>query len=116
MFVGKSLPRREDARLLRGEGQYLADLQLPAMVHVAFVRSPVAHARIRSVDTASAKQLPGVLLVLGGAELEQGRPPVRDTQLPLPAKWRAAISHRILNPRQPLLAVDKADNLVGRIV
>ena len=108
MFVGKSLPRREDARLLRGEGQYLADLQLPAMVHVAFVRSPVAHARIRSVDTASAKQSPGVLLALGGAELEKALPPVRDNQLPLPAKWRAAIAHRILNPRQPLLAVDKA--------
>src|SRR4051812_1599255 len=115
MFVGKSLPRREDARLLRGEGQYLADLLLPAMVHVAFVRSPVAHARIRSVDTASAKQLPGVLLVLGGAELEQALPPVRDNQLPLPAKWRAAISHRILNPRQPLLAVDKARH-VGEAV
>ncbi len=115
MFVGKSLPRREDARLLRGEGQYLADLQLPAMVHVAFVRSPVAHARIRSVDTASAKRSPGVLLALGGAELEQALPPVRDNQLPLPAKWRAAIAHRILNPRQPLLAVDKARH-VGEAV
>jgi carbon-monoxide dehydrogenase large subunit len=115
MFVGKSLPRREDARLLRGEGQYLADLQLPAMAHVAFVRSPVAHARIRTVDTASAKQSPGVLLALGGAELEKVLPPVRDNQLPLPAKWRAAIAHRILNPRQPLLAVDKARH-VGEAV
>jgi carbon-monoxide dehydrogenase large subunit len=115
MFVGKSLPRREDDRLLRGQGQYLADLELPAMVHVAFVRSPVAHARIRSVDTSSAKQSPGVLLVLGGAELEQALPPVRDNQLPLPAKWKAAIEHRILNPRQPLLAVDKARH-VGEAV
>src|SRR5207247_7064364 len=107
MFVGKSVPRREDARLLRGQGQFLADLELPAMAHVAFVRSPVAHARIRSVDTSLAKQSP-VLLALGGAELQQALPPVRDNQLPLPGKWKAAIPHRILNPRQPLLAVDHA--------
>ena len=85
MFVGKSVPRREDARLLRGQGQFLADFELPGMLHVAFVRSPVAHARIRSVDTSLAKQSPGVLLALGGAELEQALPPVRDNQLPLPA-------------------------------
>jgi aerobic carbon-monoxide dehydrogenase large subunit len=115
MFVGKSVPRREDARLLRGQGQYLADLELPGMVHVTFVRSPIAHARIRSVDTTLAKRSPGVLLALGGAELAQALPPVRDNQLPLPAKWKAAIAHRILNPRQPLLAVDKARH-VGEAV
>ena len=115
MFVGKSVPRREDARLLRGQGQFLADFELPGMAHVAFVRSPVAHARIRSVDTSLAKQSPGVLLALGGAELEQALPPVRDNQLPLPAKWKAAIPHRILSPRQPLLAVDKARH-VGEAV
>ena len=91
MFVGKSVPRREDARLLRGQGQFLADFQLPAMAHVAFVRSPVAHARIRSVDTSLAKRSPGVLLALGGAQLQQALPPVRDNQLPLPGKWKAAI-------------------------
>jgi aerobic carbon-monoxide dehydrogenase large subunit len=115
MFVGKSVQRREDARLLRGQGQFLADFELPGMVHAAFVRSPVAHARIRSVDTSLAKQSPGVLLALGGAELEQALPPVRDNQLPLPGKWKAAIAHRILNPRQPLLAVDKVRH-VGEAV
>src|SRR3989442_15565028 len=115
MFAGKSVPRREDPRLLRGQGRFLADLELPAMVHVAFVRSPVAHARIRSVDTSSAKRSPGVLLALGGAELQQALPPVRDNQLPLPGKWKAAIAHRILSPRQPLLAVDKARH-VGEAV
>ena len=67
MFVGKSVLRREDARLLAGRGQYIADLELPGMLHAAFVRSPVAHARIRSVDTSRAKQAPGVVLVLGGS-------------------------------------------------
>ena len=108
MFVGKSVLRREDARLLAGKGQYVADLELPGMLHAVFVRSPVAHARIRSVDLSRAKEAAGVVLVLGGAELQQALPPVRDNQLPLPGKWKAAIPHRILNPRQPLLALDKA--------
>ena len=115
MFVGKSLARREDARLLSGKGQYLADLALSGMLHVAFVRAPVAHARIRAVDVSRAAQAPGVVLALGGAELERALPPVRDNQLPLPGKWKASIPHRILNPRQPLLAVDKARH-VGEAV
>lgn len=106
-FVGQSVLRREDDRLLCGGGQYIADLQLPRMLHAVFVRSPVAHARIRSVDKSRAQQAPGVVLVLDGGELQAALPPVRDNQLPLPGKWKAAIEHRILNPRQPLLAVDK---------
>ena len=115
MFVGKSVPRREDARLLAGKGQYVADLELPGMLHAAFVRSPVAHARIRSVDASRAAAAPGVVRVVGGAELQQALPPVRDNQLPLPGKWKAAVAHRILNPRQPLLAIDKARH-VGEAV
>jgi carbon-monoxide dehydrogenase large subunit len=115
MFVGQPLLRREDARLLAGAGQYVGDLELPGMLHVAFVRSPVAHARIVSLDFSRAQKVPGVVMVLGGAELQSALPPVRDNQLPLPAKWKAAIPHRILNPRQPLLAVDKARH-VGEAV
>ena len=87
---GKPIRRTEDARLLEGRGRFLDDVDLPGAAHVAFVRSPVAHARIRSVDTSLAKQSPGVLLALGGAELEQALPPVRDNQLPLPANERGA--------------------------
>ena len=47
-FVGRSMPRREDRRLLTGRGQFIADLDLPHMLHAVFVRSPVAHARIRA--------------------------------------------------------------------
>jgi carbon-monoxide dehydrogenase large subunit len=114
-FVGQSVPRREDDRLLRGGGQYIADLQLPRMLHAVFVRSPVAHAHIRSVDKARAQRSPGVALVLDGRELQAALPPVRDNQLPLPGKWKAAIEHRILHPRQPLLAVDKVRH-VGEAV
>ena len=47
--IGASVPRKEDERFLRGRGQYVGDFQMPAMRDVAFVRSPVAHARLRSV-------------------------------------------------------------------
>ncbi|VWX57786.1 conserved hypothetical protein [Burkholderiales bacterium 8X] len=106
-FVGMPMQRREDARLLTGGGQYVADMSLPGMLHVAFVRSSVAHGRIVKVDLSRASAVPGVHFVLAGAELAQALPPVSDQQLPLPAKWRTAVAHRIFDPRQPLLAVDK---------
>src|SRR5689334_21850168 len=69
--IGQAITRREDQRLLVGKGQYLDDLTLPNEAHVAFVRSPHAHARITSVDTSSARSAPGVLAVLIGADLQQ---------------------------------------------
>lgn len=114
-YVGTSMPRREDERLLRGQGQYLADMVLPGMLHVAFVRSPMAHAHIRGVDLSAAAALPGVVLAIAGAELAAWLPPVKDQQLPLPAKWRTRVPHRIVDPRQPLLAIDKVRH-VGEAV
>src|SRR6185437_10925835 len=58
--------RREDARLLRGGGQYVGDLQAPGLLTAAILRSPHAHARIRSVDLDAARALPGVALALAG--------------------------------------------------
>ena len=113
--VGQPLPRREDRRLLTGNGQYIADFELPHMLHVAFVRSPVAHARIRAVDLDQAKAAPGVVLVLAGAELQRELPPVSDTQLSLPRKWTTAVQHKFNNPQQPLLATDKVRH-VGEAV
>ena len=60
-YIGRSLRRREDRRLLTGQGQFVADLVLPRMLHAVFVRSPVAHARIRSVDLSRAAAAPGVV-------------------------------------------------------
>src|SRR5262245_54061807 len=114
-FVGRSIPRREDRRLLTGRGQFIADLALPQMLHAAFVRSPVAHARIRSVDLSRAAAAPGVAYVLGGAELAPLLPPVSDTQLSLPRKWTAQVQHKFINPQQPLLAHDKVRH-VGEAV
>lgn len=67
-WIGKNMRRVEDPRLLTGKGIYLDDVQLPNMAHAAVLRSPYAHARIVSVDTSKAKSLPGVILVMTGAE------------------------------------------------
>jgi carbon-monoxide dehydrogenase large subunit len=114
-FVGQSLPRREDARLLTGRGQFVADLKLADMLHAVFIRSPVAHARIRSVDLSHAAAAPGVVLVMNGADLLQLLPPVPDTQLSLPRKWTTQVQHKFINPQQPLLAHDKVRH-VGEAV
>src|SRR5258708_31919296 len=66
--LGQPVPRFEDPRLIRGGGHYVDDLALPHMAYGCVLRSPHAHARIRSIDTAAAKAAPGVLLVLTGAD------------------------------------------------
>jgi aerobic carbon-monoxide dehydrogenase large subunit len=106
-YVGRSLLRREDQRLLTGQGQFVADLALPRMLHAVFVRSQVAHGRIRSVDLARAAAMPGVVLALAGAELVKLAPPVPGAQLTLPAKWRTQVQHKFHLPQQPQLALDK---------
>src|ERR1700753_2787973 len=63
------LKRKEDARFIRGQGNYVDDLALPGMLHGAILRSPFAHARIVSIDTASALQHPKVHSVITGADL-----------------------------------------------
>ncbi len=115
LYVGRSLLRREDRRLLRGQGQFIADLVLPRMLHAVLVRSPVAHARIRSVDLSRALAAPGVALALSGADLLQLLPPVPEGQISLPSKWTSVIQHKFLNPQQPLLAHDKVRH-VGEAV
>src|SRR5215204_4360288 len=66
--VGQGVPRFEDPRLLRGGGRYVDDVVLPGMAFGYVLRSPHAHARIRSIDTAAANSTPGVLTVLTGAD------------------------------------------------
>src|SRR6202035_1784156 len=115
LYVGRSLLRREDRRLLRGQGQFIADLVLPRMLHAVLVRSPVAHARIRLIELSRALAAPGVMLALNGADLLQLLPPVPEGQISLPSKWTSVIQHKFLNPQQPLLAHDKVRH-VGEAV
>ncbi len=68
-LVGRSLKRKEDARLLRGGARYLDDLVVPGMLHLGLVRSAHAHARVLRVDAAVARRRPGVLAVLTLADL-----------------------------------------------
>jgi carbon-monoxide dehydrogenase large subunit len=63
-WVGQSLQRREDERLLRGEGRFVADIDMPGIAHIVFVRSPYAHAIVRTIDATDALALPGVVAVL----------------------------------------------------
>jgi aerobic carbon-monoxide dehydrogenase large subunit len=70
---GDRMPRKEDGRFIRGRGNYVDDVRLPGMLHSALLRSPYAHARINSVDTSAALELPGVHAVITGNDLaEQG--------------------------------------------
>jgi carbon-monoxide dehydrogenase large subunit len=109
------MQRREDFRLLTGRGQFIADLTLPGFLHAVFVRSQVAHGRIRSIDVARAAGMPGVVHVLTGADLARLVPPVAGAQLSLPSKWRIQVQHSIHAPQQPMLAVDKVRH-VGEAV
>ena len=65
-WVGASLPRKEEDRLLRGRGKFADDIKLRGMLYLRFVRSPYAHARIVSVDTSAAEALAGVVCAITG--------------------------------------------------
>ena len=77
--IGRALSRREDARLLRGTGRFVDDFAPPGALHMAILRSPFAHARIRSADLAGARSRPGVVDAFSGADLALPLPsiPVR---------------------------------------
>ncbi len=77
VWVGAKFNRKEDHRLTTGKGRYLADLGVPGMLHLLFVRSERAHATIKSIDTRKAKAVPGVVTVLTGED-------IKDKILPMP--------------------------------
>jgi carbon-monoxide dehydrogenase large subunit len=98
-YIGRSVPRPNLARLTQGRGQYVSDVVLPRMVHVAFVRSPHAHARIKSVTTVEAKKASGVIAVVTGAELAKVITP-----------WVGVLTHLkgIKSAPQHAIAVERA--------
>ena len=99
-YTGASIRRSEDPRILTGAGRYVDDIKLPGMLHAAFVRSPLAHARVLSVDVSAARALPGVVAVLTGAELEAMTVPGPDALIALMG-WAGP------TPEFTLLATDK---------
>ncbi len=98
-LVGASVKRKEDPRLITGTGQYLDDIKLPGMAHVAILRSPHAHARIRSIDVTAARTLPGVVDVVTGADLVESVNPL-PCAMPAGGVENHLATHRVL-------AVDK---------
>ena len=70
-WVGSSVKRKEDPRLLTGDGHFVDDIQFANLKHAAILRSPHAHAHIRGIDTSKAEQLPGVLAVITGKDVEK---------------------------------------------
>ncbi len=99
-YTGASIRRSEDPRILTGSGRYVDDIKLPGMLHAAFVRSPLAHARVLSVDVSAAQALPGVVAVFTGAELET-------MTVPGPDVLSALMGAGGPTPEFTLLATDK---------
>jgi len=97
--LGTRLKRREDAELLTGEARYVDDLDIPGALHLALVRSPYAHARIRSIDSSAAAGMPGVVAVFTGADLRS------EWAGAMPCAW--PVTDDMKNPEHFPLAVDK---------
>ena len=104
--IGRARLRKEDERLVTGRTRWTDNIVLPGMQHLAMVRSPFAHARITSVDTEAAKQSPGVMAVLTGAD-------VKDIQGSLPNAWPIVADQKA--PPHPAIAVDRVA-FAGEIV
>lgn len=96
-MIGEKIRRREDPALLTGRGQYVDDVALPGLLHAFVVRSPVAHARIVSVDVSEARTARGVAAVFTAADLDGVRPLPGGEGLPPGSR----------NPAYPVLAAEK---------
>lgn len=94
-YIGRSVPRPNARRLLQGRGRFIDDKVMARMVHAAFLRSPHAHARILSIDTAAARALPGVVAVFDGNDLAKHVTP-----------WQGVLTHLsgMRSPPQPVMA------------
>ena len=107
--VGTPMKRKEDPKLLTGEGKYVDDIRVPGELWMGMVRSPFAHATITGIDASEADQLDGVVKVLTGAQLQ-------DMGLwiaPLPCAW--PVTDDMVNPPHFPVAVDEVHHL-GEIV
>lgn len=91
-LVGQAIKRREDPRLITGQGTFLDDIKLPSMTHACVLRSPYAHAKIKSIDTSKAKAHPGVVAVFTGEDMLDLNP--------LPCAWQAGrVKNNVNTPR-----------------
>jgi carbon-monoxide dehydrogenase large subunit len=101
--IGQGVSRFEDPRLIRGGGRYTDDIRLPGLAHGVVLRSPHAHAKIRSIDVAAAKSALGVLAVLTSADIKAAG----YGDLPVPAGLNRRNGSPMYKPRYPILAEDR---------
>jgi aerobic carbon-monoxide dehydrogenase large subunit len=104
--IGRARLRKEDERLITGQTNWTDNLQLPGMLHIAFLRSPFAHARITSVDVSAARSEPGVIAAYSGADFA-------DEQGSLPCAW--PVTPDIVIPAHPPMATEEV-RYVGEAV
>src|SRR5918993_3750986 len=111
-YVGQRIKRTEDPRLIKGLAHYVDDIRLPDTLHVAFVRSIYAHARITDVDTAEALKMPGVVAVYTGKDIAEKVGPVPcaaalpDLKVP---DYRVLATNKALFVGHPIAAVVATD-------
>src|SRR2546421_4722013 len=98
-YIGESVPRPNAQRLLQGRGAFIDDMRFPRLAHVAFFRSPYAHALIKKLDFAAARRAEGVIAVLDGRAVAEYCTP-----------WVAVLAHLkgIKSPPQHAIAIDRA--------
>src|SRR5436190_17189866 len=116
-YIGQRIKRTEDPRLIKGLAHYVDDIRLPDALHVAFVRSIYAHARIGQVDTAAAMQAPGVVAVYTGKDIAEKVGPVPcaaalpDLKVP---DYRVLATGKALFVGHPIAAVVATDKYLAR--
>src|ERR1700730_4042184 len=109
--MGHSMKRKEDPRFIRGKGNYVDDIQLPGMLHMDIVRSPYAHAKIKSINAERALKIPGVLAVITGETLAKYNlhwmpTLMSDTQMVLPTE-------KVMYQAQEVAAVIATDRYIA---
>ncbi len=124
-LIGRSLARKEDPELVTGRGRFTADLKLPGTVHMTYVRSTEAHARLVGIDASEARAMPGVLGVFVAADFAELAPlphvPVPSPESPLLARPLLAAERvryvgepiAVVVARDPYLAADAAQTVIA---
>ncbi len=114
-YVGRSVPRREDAGLVSGAARFVADIRLDGMLEAAMVRSTEAHARIVDIDTTAARAVPGVVAVLTGADLEGRVGPFTRHAITTP-EHVAEAAGLVVKPHSAEVIASKVVRRVGELV
>src|SRR2546428_10650972 len=110
-WIGRAVKRKEDPDLLTGKAQFIADAEMPGMLHMAVLRSPYAHAHITAIDTNDALALPGVAAVITGADAAEMSTPL----FGLPPGWstHCLAIEKVCYVGEPVAAVAAQDRYLA---